>query len=226
MIKKIKDQTKYILWRSGLRKTIPASIINNIQIKENNEELVDIIGDKNLHFSSELKQRKNVYLRKTVYDKIKQAQKMLPDNYFFKIYSAFRPHEEQVRLWYINYQKIKIANPDLSEQEIVIKTKAVCADPRFGFGGHQTGGAIDVSLCDKNGKDYDMGTNYLETNNKTFTKSKNLTPKQKDNRKILWAVLENMGFKNYPGEWWHFCYGDRMWAAYSKKRIALYGMPK
>ncbi len=83
MIKKIKDKTKYILWRFGLRKTIPASIINNIQIKENNEELVDIRGDKNLYFSSELKQRKNVYLRKTVYDKIKQAQKILPDNYFF-----------------------------------------------------------------------------------------------------------------------------------------------
>ena len=226
MIKKIKDKTKYILWRFGLRKTIPASIINNIQIKENNEELVDIRGDKNLYFSSELKQRKNVYLRKTVYDKITQAQKILPDNYFFKIYSAFRPHEEQVRLWNTNYQKIKNANPDLPEQEIIIKTKAVCADPRFGFGGHQTGGAIDVSLCDKNGNDYDMGTKYLETNNKTFTKSKLLTQKQKDNRKILWAVLENMGFKNYPGEWWHFCYGDRMWAAYSKKHIALYGMPR
>lgn len=226
MIKKIKDKTKYILWRLGLRRTIPASIINNIQIKENNEELIDIRGDKNLHFSSELKQRKNVYLRKTVYDKIKQAQKILPDNYFFKIYSAFRPHDEQVRLWNKNYQKIKKASPDLSEQEIIIKTKAVCADPRFGFGGHQTGGAIDISLCDKNGKDYDMGTNYMETNNKTFTKSKNLTAKQKYNRKILRAVLENIGFKNYPGEWWHFCYGDRMWAAYSKKHIALYGMPK
>lgn len=225
MIKNIKDKTKYILWRLGLRKTIPASIINNIQIKENNEELVDIRGDKTLHFSSDLKQRKNVYLRKTVYDKIKQAQKMLPDNYFFKIYSAFRPLDEQVRLWNANYQTIKNANPDLPEQKIIIKTKAVCADPRFGFGGHQTGGAIDVSLCDKNGKDYDMGTNCLEKNNKTVTKSKNLTPIQKYNRKILRTVLENMGLQNYPGEWWHFCYGDRMWAAYSKKRIALYGMP-
>ncbi len=225
MIKKIKDKIKYILWLLCLHKTIPASIINNITIKENNEELVDIKADKNLFFSLELKQRKSIFLRKTVYDKIKQAQKMLPDNYFFKIYSAFRAHDEQVQLWNTNYQKIKNANHDLSEQEIIIKTKAVCADPRFGFGGHQTGGAIDVSLCDKNGKDYDMGTNYLETNNKTFTKSKNLTPEQKYNRKILYTVLENTGFKNYPGEWWHFCYGDRMWAAYSKKHIALYGMP-
>ncbi len=226
MIKKIKDKTKYILWRLGLRMTIPASIINNIPIKENGEKLVDITGDKTIRFSSELKQRKNVYLRKTVYDKIKQAQKILPDNHFFKIYSAFRSHDEQVLLWNKNYQKIKNANPDLSEQEIIIKTKAVCADPRFGFGGHQTGGAIDISLCDKNGKDYDMGTNYQETNNKTCTKSKHLTPKQKYNRKILKTALENIGFKNYPGEWWHFCYGDRMWAAYSKKSIALYGMPK
>lgn len=226
MERKIKDMIKYILWRVGLRKTIPASVINNIPIKENYEELVDIKCDKKLCFSSELQQRAHVYLRKTVYNKIKQAQKTLPNNYFFKIYSAFRPHDEQIQLWDTNYQKIKSENPNLSEQELIIKTKAVCADPRFGFGGHQTGGAIDISLCDKNGTDYDMGTDYLETNNKTFTNSKNLTSEQKYNRKILKDSLEKTGFKNYPGEWWHFCYGDRMWAAYSQQKQCFYGMPE
>ena len=37
--------------------------------------------------------------------------------------------------------------------------------------------------------------------------------------------MENAGFKNYPNEWWHFCYGDRMWAAYSKRKDCFYGMP-
>jgi D-alanyl-D-alanine dipeptidase len=226
MNKKTKDKIKYILWQFGLRKTIPASVINNIPIKENYEELVDIKLDKKLYLSSKLQQRAHVYLRKTVYHKIKQTQKTLPNNYFFKIYSAFRPLDEQIQLWRTNYQKIKLENPNLSEQELIIKTKAVCADPRFGFSGHQTGGAIDISLCDANGTDYDMGTACLEKNNKTVTDAKNLTAKQKYNRKILKDSLEKIGFKNYPGEWWHFCYGDRMWAAYSKQNQCFYGMPE
>lgn len=30
------------------------------------------------------------------------------------------------------------------------------------------------------------------------------------------------GFVNYPAEWWHFSYGDKMWAAYSYKKYAFY----
>jgi D-alanyl-D-alanine dipeptidase len=29
---------------------------------------------------------------------------------------------------------------------------------------------------------------------------------------------------NYPAEWWHYSYGDRMWAAYSNRRTAIYGV--
>ena len=220
-----KDKIKMMLWNLGLRETIPASVINSVHIKENNEELVDIKQDKKLYFSDELQQRSAVYLRKSVYENIKKAQNALPSNYFFKVYSAFRPHEEQIQLWNKNYQEIKANNPTLSEQEIVNKTKAVCADPRFGFGGHQTGGAVDITLCDALGKDYDMGTAYLEVNSKTPTKSNGLTDEQKLNRSILKNSMENAGFKNYPHEWWHFCYGDRMWGAYSKRKDCFYGMP-
>lgn len=221
-----KDKIKMMLWNIGLRDTIPASVINSVDIKENNEELVDIKQDENLYFSDELQQRSAVYLRKAVYENIKKAQKELPTNYFFKIYSAFRPQEEQIKLWNKNYQEIKLKNPLLSEEKIVNKTKAVCADPRFGFGGHQTGGAVDIALCNVNGIDYDMGTAYLTVSSKTPTKSKELTEEQKLNRSILKKSLENADFKNYPHEWWHFCYGDRMWGAYSKRKDCFYGMPK
>ncbi len=220
-----KDKIKMMLWNLGLRETIPASVINSVHIKENNEELVDIKQDKELYFSDKLHHRPAVYLRKSAYENIKKAQKTLPDNYFFKIYSAFRPIEEQTQIWNRNYQKVKANNPKLSEQEIVNKIKAICADPRFGFGGHQTGGAVDITLCDANGKDYDMGTACGEVNSKTPTSSIWLTNKQKSNRSILKESLEIAGFKNYPHEWWHFCYGDRMWGAYSKRKDCFYGLP-
>ena len=215
-----------ILWHIGLRDTIPRSVINTVQINENNEELVDIKRDSQFYFSDELKQRPSVFLRKSVYEKIKQTGQNLPDGCFFKIYSAFRSQKEQIQLWNENYQKIKAQNPNLSEEDIVFETRAICADPRAGFGGHQTGGAVDITLCDAQGIDYDMGTTYLEHSLKVPTKSKGLTKKQKENRMLLKKVMENVGFKNYPHEWWHYCYGDRMWAAYSKQKSCFYGMPK
>ena len=73
-------------------------------------------------------------------------------------------------------------------------------------GGHQSGGAVDLTLCDREGRPIDMGTGYMEHNDSTATYS-----------------MEETGFVNYPSEWWHFAYGDRMWASYKHKRHAIYG---
>lgn len=35
--------------------------------------------------------------------------------------------------------------------------------------------------------------------------------------------MQDADFVNYSGEWWHFCYGDKMWAAYKHRRYAIYG---
>lgn len=220
-----KDRIKFMLWNLGLRETIPGAVINNIPIKENHDKLVNIKQDTSLYFANELQARDTVLLREQVYNNLKLAQQYLPENYFFKIYSAFRPITEQQQRWDHNYRQIKSLNPELPDSEIIKKVKAVCADPRFGFGGHQTGGAVDISLCNRRGHDYDMGTKYLENNAKTPTDSGTLNLEQKQNRAILKNTMEKAGFKNYPHEWWHFCYGDRMWSAYSKKKECFYGLP-
>jgi D-alanyl-D-alanine dipeptidase len=53
--------------------------------------------------------------------------------------------------------------------------------------------------------------------------AKGLTEEQIANRKILRTAMEKAGFTYYPGEWWHYCYGDQMWAAYMRKKYAVYG---
>ncbi|MCC6520971.1 hypothetical protein IT403_03270 [Candidatus Nomurabacteria bacterium] len=35
--------------------------------------------------------------------------------------------------------------------------------------------------------------------------------------------MTSVGFVYYPGEWWHYCYGDRMWAVYSRRKECVYG---
>jgi len=47
---------------------------------------------------------------------------------------------------------------------------------------------------------------------KTFKKSK--SPKK---------IKTKFGFAQHPNEWWHFSYGDQLWAWKNKKANALYG---
>ncbi len=218
-----KDILKKIMFCLKLRDTLPARIVNKVHIKDNNERLIDLKTDGTFFFGDELQKREAVYLRETVYKKLCKARNYLPENYCFKIYSAFRSQQEQQMLWDEKYKQMKSKYPDLPEEQLIFRVKSVCADPRFGFGGHQTGGAVDISLCNPDGIDYPMGTKWAEVNKKTKTKSKFLSDEEHKNRFILVNVMKKVGFVNYPPEWWHYCYGDRMWAAYTCKNSCIYG---
>ena len=68
--------------------------------------------------------------------------------------------------------------------------------PRTGFGGHQTGGAVDVTLCRSDGTEYDMGTGYSALSPEIKTSSKKILLTQRKNRKILKMCMEKAGFIN------------------------------
>lgn len=213
---------RYLLYKIGVTKGIPASVVNSIPIVECGEPLTDLKELLFLSFFDNLSDRKEVFARKSVAEKLEKAASMLPDSYHLKIHSAYRPRTEQIELWNRKFNEMKAEFPSLSEEEIVIKTKRICADPRFGFGGHQTGGAVDIALCDDNGNDYDMGTMISDKGSKIITRSKEISEEARRNRTILLTAMTEAGFVNYPKEWWHYCYGDRMWAAYKNRRSAFY----
>ena len=220
----VRDYIRYALWRLGRRATIPAAFVNQIPIQENNEIMVDIRQDESLFFAKELKKKKKVYLRIKAYQLLKQAQRLLPKECCFKIYSAYRSIAEQQELWDKEFRLQKQLSPELSEAALERLVRARYADPRRGFGGHQTGGAIDITLCNKQGQDFDMGTDYLDMTSKTLTSSHRISREARQHRKILYRALTSQGFQNYPAEWWHYCYGDRMWAAYQRKEQAIYDL--
>lgn len=223
-MKKIKVFYNYILVRLKIRKILPSYYIKKIKVIENNEELVRIDLDKDIIISSRLK--KPVYLRKKVYEKLKIFSKELKQkNLKIKLYDAYRSYEDQKKSWDRRYKETKSNNPNLdaAELERLTKLKVSKITSIDNVGGHQTGGAIDITLVDKNGKELKMGTEYSEHNDKTKTSNKELTKEEKENRELLVKSLEKLGFVNYPNEWWHFCYGDKMWAAYKYKKNCPYG---
>ncbi len=221
-----KDKIKEFLWHLGLRDTLPASAINRTPIAENNNPLVNIKEDTSFLFATALQSQNKIYLRQTVYNKLKQVQSLLPANYYLKIYSAFRSIEEQQQRWEKKLAYNRRTYIHISQTELENLTRSQVADPRKGFGGHQTGGAIDLTLCHKDGTEYDMGTKYSENTPNIKTNCKKLAITQRKNREILRMCMTKAGFINYPNEWWHYSYGDRMWAAYTKQKNCFYGLAK
>jgi D-alanyl-D-alanine dipeptidase len=118
------------------------------------------------------------------------------------------------------YNQIKQEYPYLKDPELIERVEQFISKPGPNYL-HGTGGAIDVTLVDDNGNDLDMGTQFDEFNNKTrtdyFEHRYNL--RILFNRRILYDAMINAGFVNNPEEWWHFDYGDAIWAVLTNNKI-------
>jgi D-alanyl-D-alanine dipeptidase len=44
------------------------------------------------------------------------------------------------------------------------------------------------------------------------------------NRRLLHWLMAEEGFAGHPDEWWHFSWGDQMWAALTGAPAAHYGL--
>ena len=93
---------------------------------------------------------------------------------------------------------------------------------------HSTGGALDVCLSDKEGNLVEMGSlvdQMDETSNPDFYE--NIEDEEaiiwNGRRKLLREIMTKFGFVQHPNEWWHFSYGDQLWAWKNKKANAIYG---
>ena len=79
---------------------------------------------------------------------------------------------------------------------------------------HSTGGAVDITLVDATGQTIDMGSVIDELSPRSHPDYYANSPEQQyhTNRQLLRDVMQSAGFQRHPGEWWHFCLGDQMWA--------------
>ena len=163
-------------------------------------------------------------IRRTVYDMLVAAQKNLPSGYNLMIYETYRPLARQVELWGMATAYIEKEYPNATPQEKRDMTETFVADPYNGIGsGHQACCAVDVSLCDETGKEYNMGTACQEISPLSNTVCDGLSEEARKNRTILVSVLEGAGLINYGSEWWHFSYGDHQWAYLTGRNEAFFG---
>ncbi|WP_413162351.1 M15 family metallopeptidase [Capilliphycus salinus ALCB114379] len=187
------------------------------------------------------------YLRQEVIERLIAAQTQLQSRYpgwNILIFDAYRPVEVQqfmVDYTFAETLKTRQLKPDLitSEQRQAILEEVYqfwalpSLDPATPPP-HSTGAAIDVTLVNHTEKIIDMGSPIDEISPRSypnhFAKSDHPDEhKYHQNRQILADIMISAGFQQHQNEWWHFSYGDQMWAWLTNqqetgnKYIAKYG---
>lgn len=174
----------------------------------------------------------SIMVRETVYKMMKEAEKLLPEGYKFKVYDAYRPIAVQQALWdYFRNVKRK-ENPDVSEEEVDRLTLFCVSFPSYNVlmpSLHNTGGAVDLTILGPNGEELDMGCGFDEFTDAAWTtyfedegKGAGTNDVARDNRRMLYNVMTEVGFTNFPSEWWHFDYGTEKWGLFTNN-VPIYG---
>lgn len=183
---------------------------------------------------------KELFLRKTIAEKLlKINNKLKKLNLELFIIDAFRPIEVQNYMHDIKAPaQLKERHPDWSDEIIMEEVNKFWA-----FGGtkngqidpkspppHSTGAATDISIREMDTKEQlNMDAHFDALSDKSFTDYyemlgmlNNSAKEAQKNRRLLYWLMINEGFVNNPTEWWHFSYGDQMWAKLLDKEKAMY----
>ena len=160
-------------------------------------------------------------IRRVVRDKVVACSQALPDGLCLMIFEAFRPRARQWELWNPVFASIRDTNPDWSEAQVYTEATRWVSPPD-GFGsGHQAGAAIDVKLARADRSELDFGGPMKGLSGNAPTDWP-VSPEIRKNRDTLVAALQAVGMINYPDEWWHFSYGDRLWAEVTNQTEAFF----
>jgi zinc D-Ala-D-Ala dipeptidase len=168
-------------------------------------------------------------LRMGALARLNEAAEALPAGLGFLVLDTYRPLVVQKALWDWQERNVRAEHPCLSDDAIATIVKNYVAYPTsdpLRPTPHRTGGAVDLTIIALvDGTEFPMGTAFDEATERAQTDwlEKNPVSPETENRRLLYAVMTGAGFANYPGEWWHYEFGTRRWAAQAGAAQALYG---
>ncbi len=186
-------------------------------------------------------------LRREVIRRLLIAQKNLQRSnrqYFLAIFDAWRPIRVQKFMYEYAIKQECLSrgilndcqDSNLSEMSDVIKSVSkFWALPTYDKSTpppHSTGGAVDLTITTINGDLIDMGgeidsmeeisqPNYYYEVSKIDSKSQEYLWHTR--RMLLANAMKLAGFAQHPNEWWHFSYGDQLWAWSTNSSQGYYG---
>jgi zinc D-Ala-D-Ala dipeptidase len=176
-------------------------------------------------------------VRTGVLERLRQAQTNLqthyPD-YRLQIFDAYRPVAVQQFMvdWTFQQQlaihqlKASELTPEQHQKilETVYQFWAVPSNNPATPPPHSTGAAVDLTLVDLEGNPLNMGSDIDEISERSYPDYfSSINNTFHHNRMILKTTMLSAGFNQHEREWWHFSYGDQLWAFDQKQPTAIYG---
>jgi zinc D-Ala-D-Ala dipeptidase len=171
-----------------------------------------------------------LYLRVGVIDRLLQvALQLRTAGLELFVHDAWRPQAVQTHfhdVWFPS--RIRERYPDWDDERVIREVGNYWArgaaseadlDP-FSPPPHSTGAATDLTIRTADGDHLWMGTIFDDVTERAWPDAlerKDLGLSFSDgeaqkNRRLLYWVMAEAGFQVNPTEWWHFSYGDQMWA--------------
>lgn len=146
----------------------------------------------------------------------------------FKIWDPWRPRSVQKILYEEFWNRLKREHPEWDAPRLKkeVGVYVTPADDPERIPPHATGGTVDLTLCDLEGSDLDMGTafdHFGPEANLDYFEAPGRDVKIRDNRRLLSGCLKDARLNLDSDEWWHYDYGNQKWALGMHHKEAFYG---
>jgi zinc D-Ala-D-Ala dipeptidase len=133
--------------------------------------------------------------------------------YRLRLIEGYRPRSLQEHYFAEYAAELRAADPSLDEAELHALTSRHVSPPELAP--HSAGAAVDVTL-ERDGVELDLGSPVNATpeasDGRCYTDHPSVDGDALALRQALVSIMSEVGFVNYPTEWWHWSYGDRYWA--------------
>jgi D-alanyl-D-alanine dipeptidase len=213
------EQREAVAVGTSVERMVDARKYDSRIITEQREDMIPYVGDI-------------MPVRDTVARMLSNVNKKLtPQGYTLKLVYGYR-HPEIQELYFNGVKEWLRGEWEAAGREFTVNELDRAADLFAAYppiAGHPTGGCVDIRiarLSDGTELDFSPSTEGMTSEEEEEimgTFSKNITEPQLANRMLLHDAMLDEGFAPYYGEWWHFMYGDREWAAFTGRSAALYG---
>lgn len=210
--------------------------VSALPITDDGEALapLDLVPERLLvhpvyHLSGVPGARPQCVARESVLERLIRVAERLPRGLRIAVLDAWRPLPVQQHLYERLESLLAHRHQELSGGAIAALTREFVAPPSDDPARpspHLTGGAVDLTLVDDRGRMLPMGSDFDEVTARSYTgyyESCGGDAAARDNRRLLYHAMMEAGFANLPTEWWHYSYGDQLWAWTRSEPRARYG---
>jgi len=173
------------------------------------------------------------FVRESVFDKLHQVANLMPSDVRLVVLDGWRPFSVQQYLFDTLINILNKSFPHHAESYLHEKAKSLVSPPSTDVKApspHLTGGSVDATLCDDVGRCLNMGTHFDEASQYSWTDALEASSwndqKSQENRRILYHAMIESGFTNLPSEWWHYDFGNQLWAYRTGTEKAMYGVTR